>query len=182
MVTSLPLGAEIGGVFFPFRNRCDFATVLDVISVLNDSELSDEERLRCALFIFYEDLSECGDLAEAVDVMLRVAGCSDVCAVPIGDGAPLMSWENDFDLIVPPVNRVLGRDVRDTSVYTHWYTFVGAYLEIGDCMFANVVSIRKKLRDGVKPDSSDLRFIADFPNLVRLPGAVSHDDSLWLDG
>lgn len=182
MVTSLPLGAEIGGVFFPFRNRCDFATVLDAIAALNDSELSEEERLRCALFIFYEDLSGCADLATAAEVMLRVAGCSDVCAVPAVGGAPLMSWEKDFDLIVPAVNRVLCREVRDCSVYTHWYTFVGAYLEIGDCMFANVVSVRKKLRDGVKPDASDLRFIADFPDLVRLPDSLSPDDSRWLDG
>jgi len=50
--------------------------------------------------------------------------------------AKLADWEQDFPLIVNPVNRVLGYEVRDCE-YCHWWTFLSAYYEIGDCLFVD---------------------------------------------
>lgn len=68
-----------------------------------------------------------------------------------------MNWEKDFPLIVGPVNRVLGREIRDETPI-HWWTFLSAYYEIGDCLFAQVVRIRDKKARGKKLDNQEKEF------------------------
>ena len=43
-----------------------------------------------------------------------------------------MSWEQDFDMIIAPVNRIAGCEVRALE-YLHWWSFLSFYQEIGDC-------------------------------------------------
>jgi hypothetical protein len=78
-----------------------------------------------------------------------------------------MDWEQDFPLIVSPVNRSLGFEVRGVE-YLHWWTFLAAYREIGDCTFAQVVSIRKKKMAGKKLDRAEAQFYADNREIVDL--------------
>ena len=63
--------------------------------------------------------------------------------------------EQDYPLILPPINRIFGRDIReipyDAETNTggvHWWTFLGAYNDLGDCTFAQVVRIRDKKARG----------------------------------
>lgn len=54
--------------------------------------------------------------------------------------------------------------------YLHFWTFQSAFMEIGDCTFAQVVSIRDKIAKGKKLDKSDREFhnrnkhLVDFKN------------------
>lgn len=68
-----------------------------------------------------------------------------------------MDWGQDFSLIAAPINRVLGKEVRAVE-YLHFWTFIGAYQEIGDCTFAQVVNIRRKKAKGQKLDKSEQAF------------------------
>lgn len=47
----------------------------------------------------------------------------------------LMNWEQDAGLIIPAVNKVIGKEVRAIP-YMHWWTFAGAYMEIGESLFS----------------------------------------------
>jgi hypothetical protein len=38
----------------------------------------------------------------------------------------------------------LGYSVRDPEKYTHWYDFVGAYMEIDESVWSTVIAIRVK--------------------------------------
>ena len=49
MMWDLPISVEINGKSHPIRNKCDYRMVLDVICALNDNELTDEEKIECAL-------------------------------------------------------------------------------------------------------------------------------------
>ena len=72
MMWNLPTAVEIDGKEYAITNKCDYRMVLDVICALNDSELDDEQKLRTALYIFYEDISECTDIEKAIkEVMLN---------------------------------------------------------------------------------------------------------------
>ena len=94
-----------------------------------------------------------------------------------------MDWEQDYPLLVAPINRVLGFEAREAG-YLHWWTFLGAYMEIGDCLFSQVVAIRKKKASGRKLDKSDEEFYRRNRKAVDLRVRRSHreDDLLsdWL--
>ena len=59
---SLPIAVEIDGKEYAIRNKCDYRVVLDVIAVLKDNELNQEEKIKCSLFIFYEDITGLEDV------------------------------------------------------------------------------------------------------------------------
>ena len=142
MNTGLPKTACIGGRCF--RIRSDFREILDICAALNDPELTDQDRAEVAVKIFYPDWDQITDMAAAVKFMLWfLDGGMDR-----GDQRPQpkqMDWEQDFPMIIAPINRVAGRDVRALP-YMHWWTFIGYYMEIGDCTFSTILDIRRKLR------------------------------------
>lgn len=69
----------------------------------------------------------------------------------------LMNWEQDFKYIVSPINRVVGLEVRSVD-YLHWWSFISAYYEIGDCFFAQIVRIRDKRAKGKKLTKEEREF------------------------
>lgn len=177
---SLPLTVNVDGKEIKIRNRCDYRVVLDVIKAFNDEELGDNEKVMCALVIFYEDLTEITDYEEAAKQMLKVINLGEDNTEQ--ENKPrLMDWEHDFSLISPPVSRVLGYSVRDERNYTHWYDFIGAYQEIGECQFSSVVSIRTKRMKGQKLDKSEEEFYRENKKMIDLPQKLTKDEQDWLD-
>lgn len=182
MKWELPKSVEIDGVEHKIRNDCDYRVVLDVISALNDKELDEQSRVQCALFIFYEDLSKITDIQTAVDEMMKIINCGEEKEDKSEEPKPkLMDWEHDWHLIAPPISRILGYDVRDPDKYTHWYTLIGAYMEIGDCYFAQILSIRSKKMKGKKLDETDRQFYKEHKKDIDLPMKLSEEDKDWLD-
>ena len=159
----LPTSTEISGR--EYRIRSDYRPILDIMGVLGEAPEVDEERAYTALSIFYEDFLEMplSDIEDAIAYMLWFINGGDE---PSGAKNPkLMDWNQDFPLIVAPVNRVVGQEIRSID-YLHWWSFLAAYREIGDCLFAQVVSIRKQKRKGKKLDKADDQFYRENRALV----------------
>lgn len=164
----LPISVEIRGKSFPIRNNCDYRVVLDVISALTDEELELQHRLQCALFIFYEDLTSCDDIDAAIKEMMRIVNNGEE-ETSVNQQPVLMDWKHDFKQIAPPVSRIIGYDIRIPDKYTHWYTFLGGYMEIGECVFSTVVSIRSKRAKGKKLEKWEIDFLREHRDMVELP-------------
>lgn len=181
MFYDLPTSVEIGGAEWPIRS--DFRAALDIVQVMGDPELDDGDRTQLSLEFFLEDWVEVadigpvlhtweevafgprGNLEEAIERLfwfIRGGKEEDSARKP-----RLMDWEQDFQLIAPPVNRVLGFECREAP-YLHWWSFLAAYYEIGDCLFAQVVSIRKKRALGKRLDKSDKAFAKENADIVNL--------------
>jgi hypothetical protein len=168
MMWDLPLSVEIDGKQYNIRNKCDYRMVLDVIKALNDEELEKIHRIQCALEIFYEDLKGLTNYEKAINEMLKIINNGEENIS--NDNPPqLMDWEYDFKLIAPPINKVLGYSVRDPEKTTHWYDFVGAYMEIDECVWSTVISIRLKKQKHKKLEKWEEDFCKEHPDWVNLP-------------
>ncbi len=181
MIWNLPTAVEINGIKHPIRNKCDYRVVLDVICALNDKELTDEEKLKCALFIFYEDVSKIEDFETATKEMFRIINDGEEEDTTIENKPQLMDWEHDFKQIAPPISRVLGYDVRTPDKYTHWYSFLGGYMEIGECVFATIVSIRSKRSKGQKLEKWELEFLREHRKMIDLPQKLTTEEQELLN-
>ena len=178
MSWNLPISVEIDGTEYAIRNKCDYRVILDVIEALNDEELEMEYRVQCALFIFYEDLSDCADVTTAINEMMKIINNGD----EEQDSKPkIMDWKHDFKHIVSPISRVLGYSVRSENNYTHWYDFIGAYQEIGECFWANIISVRSKRMEGKALDEWERKFYAENRKLIDLPHKLTDEEQEWLD-
>lgn len=164
----IPTGIFINDFELKIRNRGDYRMVLDCFAALNDVELEKEERVYCALIIFYEDFNDLEDLMhfpklnEAVQKMYWFFNCGDDKGVGANKHRKLIDWEGDSQLIASAINKVANTEIRAAS-YIHWWTFMGYYLAIGESPLATIVGIRSKIMEGKKLEKYESKFKNDNP-------------------
>lgn len=168
----LPSSFDIGGVICEIRT--DYRAVLDICAALSDPELSDSAKAQVLMEIFYPDWESIpiSHYKEAIEKCLWFIGGG--VEATSGKGKPkLMDWAQDFSIIVAPINRVLGQEIRaipydriNNTGGLHWWTFLSAYNEVGDCLFAQVVRIRSQKAKGKKLSKEDQQWYKDNRELV----------------
>lgn len=171
MTYALPTSVDVDGVEYAIRS--DYRAVLDILTALADPDLSEAEKAQCVIEIFYPDYEEITDYEAAIKA------CFDF--ISYGDDnskkAPrLMDWEQDFNSIVGAVNRVVGTEIRSVE-YMHWYTFLAAYYEIGDCLFAQIVNIRNKKAKGKRLEKYEQEWYRENRHLVDFRVKFSDADN-----
>lgn len=172
MMYDLPKSLDVCGVTYAIRS--DFRAVLDICAALSDTNLSEQEKAFVCLDIMYPGFLEMPQehYQEAIKQCFWFINCGAE-----EDGTrktpKLMDWEQDFQYIVAPINRVLGQEIRsipynqkENTGGLHWWTFISAYYEIGDCTFAQIVRIRGKKAKGKKLDKQDQEWYKQNRKLV----------------
>lgn len=191
---TIPTSIDIDGKQFKIRNNGDYRMVLDCFSALNDAELNTEERLFCSLIIFYEDLNDLPDiqllpdLEVAIVEMFKFFNCGSSAENTKKVSHKLIDWDADSQLICSAINRVAGTEVR-AEKYMHWWTFMGYYSAIGECLLSTVVSIRDKLIRGKKLEKTEREFKQQNPQYFVWDSSTSEDkeadalfNELWNQG
>lgn len=168
---------DIQGVICEFNT--DFRDIIDIMSILSDPDLLEVERIEIALEYFYKDDNYKVDIQEAVNNMIEFIAL-DTEKSGKTNSKPLFSWDKDFNIIIAPINKILQVDVRSLD-YLHWWTFLSAFMEIGDCTFSTYVSIRDKLNRGKKLEKYEERIYRDNRDKIILKPRVDSTTQALLD-
>ena len=166
----LPTTIIIDETTYTIRNKGDYRMVLDCFDVLNDVELSENERILACLIIFYEDFNDIEDVLsldrDIQKSLLDNAFLFFNCGQANGPSAKMnyktIDWDKDSQLISSAVNKVAGREIR-TDTYLHWWTFMGYFNAVGESALATVVGIRSKIAKQEKLEKYEQKFKADNP-------------------
>lgn len=155
MIYELPVSVDVGGTSYDIRT--DYRAVMDIFTALSANDLSEAEKVYVILNIFYVDFEKMpkSGYQEALDKCFWFVNCGE--DEESGKTQKLMDWEQDFSYIVAPINRTIGKDVRAVE-YMHWWSFMAAFMEIGDCYFAQLVRIRSLKAKGRRLDKEDQEF------------------------
>lgn len=168
-VWNFPTSLNIGGIEYEIRT--DYRVILDLLMALNDPELSDSDnkisaymQSRVILEIMFPDCDNIPQehIQEALD---KVA---EFIEMGIGDDSKkpkTMDWEQDAPIIIPAINKVLNKEIR-AEKYMHWWTFLGAYMEIGEGLFSNVIHIRQKKAKRKKLEKWEQEFYKENKSLI----------------
>lgn len=161
---SLPTTVNINGREHEIRS--DFRVILEIITMLDDAELDGADKTEALLTMFYVNADEIDDAEMAVNACFNFI---DANSKRQKKKSPrLTDWEQDFEYIVAPVNRVLGFECRSVD-YLHWWSFLAAYMEIGgDCLYSQIVSIRDKQARKKKLEKYERDWLRRNGDLVRL--------------
>ena len=177
---SLPTTVIVSGRSYPVRT--DFRVILEIFVMLEDPDLSDSDKTEALLRMFYEDRPPAEETDAAVRAFLDFLEPGGTAPRPGKKSPGLIRWQQDFPLIVAPVNKVLGTECRALP-YLHWYTFLAAFLEMdGDSLFSRVLSIRDKLSRGKKLEKWERDFLRQNPDLVQPPVRLSAAETALLKG
>ena len=174
-----PTSLNIGGVDYEIRT--DYRAVLDLLTALNDPELEDEDKNVTAymqsqviLQIMFPNCDEipAEHIQEALDKVAEFIdmGISDESKKP-----KTMDWEQDATIIIPAVNKVLNTEIRAVQ-YMHWWTFLGAYMEIGESLFSNVLHIRQKIAKNKKLEKWEQEFYKENKSLIDFKNTYQRSD------
>jgi hypothetical protein len=166
----LPTTITINGTIYTIRLRGDYRVVLDCFAVLNDVELTQQERTLACLLIFIEDFNEIEDVLSINEENLRLLIDNTFlffnCGQPDCPSAKMnfktIDWEKDAQLISSAVNKVAGKEIR-TEPYMHWWTFMGYFNAVGESALSTVVGIRTKIAKNETLEKYERKFRADNP-------------------
>lgn len=164
-----PTSLNIGGIDYEIRT--DYRAVLDLLTALNDPDLTDTDpqitaymQSRVILEIMYPDCDNipAEHIQEALDKVSEFIdmGISDDRKKP-----KTMDWEQDAPILIPAINKVLNTEIRAVQ-YMHWWTFLGAYMEIGESLFSNIIHIRQKKAKGKKLEKWEQDFYKENKSLI----------------
>ena len=162
-IFSLPTSVAAGDKSYSVRS--DFRVILEIFVMLDDPDLTDADKTEALIRMFYVNRPPDPDTAlqaftDFVDPRHGSQGKK-----PSGR---LIDWSQDFDLMVAPINHILGFECRAAD-YLHWRTFLSAYLEIPpESVFARVLRIREKLRTGKKLEKYERTWYNKNRDLVHL--------------
>ena len=161
----LPTSLTVGGE--EWKIRTDFRAVLDILKYFADPDYEQDEKWAICLDILYEDFEQMPRYLHE-EAAKQAVEFIDMGIKDDGKQKPtLMEWEKDAPIIIPSVNRVVGQEVRAMQ-YMHWWTFLGAYMEIGESLFSQIISIRAKRAKGKKLEKWELDFLKENKELIEL--------------
>lgn len=178
MTYTLPTSLEVNSTEYAIN--ADYRRILDIIEILSDPEFTDEEKALTALGGFYADFEDMPyyDYGEA---MKQMNWFIDGGMEPDAQKSPrVMDWEQDFPYIISPINRVVGKEIRAVEFF-HWWSFLSAYQEIGDCLFAQIVGIRSKKARGKKLDKQEQEFYKRNRKMIDLKTKYTAQENEALD-
>lgn len=174
----LPESLTVCGIEYPIRY--DFRAVVDILIAMNDPELDGFYKTMVMIQILFPDWQDIPPehLQEAAK-----AACDFIDCGQKDDGKPkpkLFDWEQDASIIIPAVNSVAHKDVRSVR-NLHWWTFWSYFMEIGECLFSSVLSIRTKKAKGKKLEKWEQDYYRDNRDLIDLKKKKSAEEKALQD-
>ena len=164
-----PTSLNIGGIDYEIRT--DYRAVLDLFTALNDEELTDDDpqieaymKSRVILEIMFP---QCDAIPEECvqEAINKVCEFIDMGITDDSKKPKTMDWEQDAPILIPAINRVLNTEIRAQN-HIHWWTFLGAYMEIGESLFSTIVHIRQKRLKGQKLEKWEQDFYKENKSLI----------------
>lgn len=154
----------------------DYRDILTIFAALMDPDLTDQEKSWVVLNRFYKEPEKIRDPDGALEAFAVFADCG----AGGRQGPRLMDWEQDYPILAPAIDRVLGYSSRSCP-YLHWWEYLGAFREVGDGLFAQVVAIRSQKARGKKLTPQQEAFARANPGLIRLDPRMTREEREWME-
>lgn len=164
-----PTSLNVGGVDYEIRT--DYRAVLDLFAALSDPELTDSDEQMTSYMqsqvIMQIMFPDCDNIPHEhwQEALNKVSEFIDMGITEDSKKPKTMDWEQDAPILIPAINRVLNCEIR-AQKYIHWWTFLGAYMEIGESLFSNVIHIRQKKATGKKLEKWEQDFYKENKSLI----------------
>ena len=169
----LPKSLVVNGIEHPIRYQ--YTAVLDIISALNDRELEDNEKVYIFLYIMYEDFEDIPEEDYAAALEEATKFMDNGMESEKKDNVKKVDFEYDAPLLIPAINRVAGREIRlDPDI--HWWTFLGWFMEIGECTYSHVLNIRSKKASGKPLEKWETEFYTENKRLIDIPVRLTEEE------
>jgi len=178
-ILKLPSSLSLQGQEYAIN--ADWRPCVNIMRMFERTDLSDTEKVLCMVGILYED--------EIPDSLMTEAAEQAVWFLNLGEAADgkksalsfgrLFSWEQDLKFIISAVDKSAGFSIRSKEFY-HFWEFVSAFYETGECVFNTIVHQRKLKKTG-KQSKADKEWWAENRDIAELKVELTSDEQEILD-
>lgn len=161
--------------------NADWRPCVNIMRMFERTDLSDTEKILCMVGILYKD--------EIPDRLMTEAAEQAVWFLNLGEAADgkksalslgrLFSWEQDLKFIISAVDKSAGFSIRSKEFY-HFWEFMSAFFETGECVFNTIVHQRKLKKTG-KQSKADKEWWAENKDIAELKVELTSDEQEILD-
>ena len=173
MIKGLPKTLTVNGREEPIRY--EYTAVLDVISAMNDPDLSEDEKAYVCLYIIFENFEDFDkeDYKPAFQEFFSFmnAGADEETKQDL----KVIDFDQDYRIMIPAINKVAGKEIRNCDDI-HWWTFLGWFMEIGECTYSTVLNIRTKKKKGKKLEKWEQEFYAANKSMVDIRERLTEEE------
>ncbi len=178
-ILTLPSSLSLQGQEYAIN--ADWRPCVNIMRMFERTDLSDTEKVLCMVGILYED--------EIPDRLMTEAAEQAVWFLNLGEAADgkksalsfgrLFSWEQDLKFIISAVDKSAGFSIRSKEFY-HFWEFMSAFFETGECVFNTIVHQRKLKKTG-KQSKADKEWWAENRDIAELKVELTSDEQEILD-
>lgn len=178
-ILKLPSSLSLQGQEYAIN--ADWRPCVNIMRMFERTDLSDTEKVLCMVGILYRD--------EIPDRLMTEAAEQAVWFLNLGEAADgkksalslgrLFSWEQDLKFIISAVDKSAGFSIRSREFY-HFWEFVSAFYETGECVFNTIVHQRKLKKTG-KQSKADKEWWAENRDIAELKVELTSDEQEILD-
>lgn len=164
-ILKLPSSLYVQGQKYAIN--ADFRPCISIMQIFERADLTDHEKIVCMVGILYVDEIPAELLEEAAEQATWFLNGGETGGEGKGKNyGRLFSWEQDLRFIVAAVDKASGGSVRGRDFF-HWWDFMSAFMEIGECVFSTLVHQRKLKKTG-KQSKADKEWWADNKDIAEL--------------
>lgn len=177
-ILKLPTSLMVQGCEYAIN--ADFRPCINIMRMFERNDLTDREKIQCMVGILYKD--------EIPMQLMNEAAQQAVWFLNLGDEETsgssktpmrLFSWEQDLKFIISAVDKSAGFSTRSKEFY-HFWEFMSAFMESGECVFNTIVHQRKLKRTG-KQTKADKEWWAENKDIAELKVEFTDDEKAILD-
>ena len=175
MEIGLPKTLSVNGREEPIRY--EYTAVLDAIAAMNAPDLANDEKAYACMYILYENFEEFSteDYRPAYEAACEFINNGEKEEDDGKFHPKLIDFEQDYRVMIPAINKVAGKEIREIPDL-HWWTFMSWFMEIGECTYSTVLSIRQKKSKGKKLEKWEQEFYASNKKLVDIQPKYSEKE------
>ncbi len=161
--------------------NADWRPCVNIMRMFERNDLSDAEKMLCMVEILYKDEIPDEIAVEAAEQAAWFLNMGeDTSKAHTGRNAgKLFSWEQDLKYIIAAVDKSAGFSIRSKEFY-HFWEFMSAFLESGECVFNTLVHQRKLKKTG-KQTKVDREWWAENKDIAELRVEFTDEEQEVLD-
>jgi len=178
-VGELPTSLLVGGKKRAIRS--DYRVALDIFEAYNDVNLNERQKETVLLVCLYVEPEkiEPDYYREALEKASWFLDGGRAYKEATNN-KKVVDWEQDESMLFSAINRVAGKEVRAMR-YMHWWTFLGYFAEMGECLYSTVLNIRSKKVKGKKLDKTEQEWYKANKDVVDLRTRYTEEEKAEME-
>ncbi len=160
----------------------DYRIALLIFEAFDDLELSEYEKTAIMLNCLFDKPEEIplADYQEACEQAAWFLDGGKNYEEKQSAKEKIISWSQDEQMVFAAVNKIANCEIRQKD-YLHWWTFLGYFSEMGECLLNTVISIRKKRNQGKALDKTEQEFYQKNKELIDIKKKYSEAEQAERD-